>query len=201
MQIKEAAVRTSPGRRAFNEDAVLNLENIPLLAVADGMGGRGVGEVAAEMAMSCLKTNTPFLVEEARKVTQSRQSRSRLTLSRLLESSFKWAHVEISRAARDTGRRRMGATLLAAVVAGDHAYIAHVGNCRAYLLRSGTLHQLTQDHTVAAARQGVRPAGPAPASAAPAPPTAEERRLLQILGAGSIDVDLAEVPLADDDAP
>jgi protein phosphatase len=43
----------------------------------------------------------------------------------------------------------MGTTLTAAALAGDHhLQLAHVGDSRAYLLRDGTLEQLTVDHTV-----------------------------------------------------
>ena len=192
MKIKELELRSSAGRRSFNEDAVLGLEQVPLLAVADGMGGRGVGEVAAEMALSCLRTNASFLAAEIQKVERERTPQRRERLHQLLETNFDWAHREIQRAGREQGRRRMATTLLAAVIAGDHAHLAHVGNSRAYLLRGGRLRQLTQDHTVAAARETVREPGDAPSSG-------ESRRLLQIVGAGAIDVDVAQVALADDD--
>jgi protein phosphatase len=43
----------------------------------------------------------------------------------------------------------MGTTVTAAAVAGDrHLQLAHVGDSRAYLLRDGSLEQLTTDHTV-----------------------------------------------------
>lgn len=191
MQIKQAVIRSSAGTRADNEDASLYLDSIPLLAVADGMGGAGVGDVAAEIAFDCLRMYASFLVAESKRVSTKRTSRGRLNINLLLEIAFKWAHMEVSRAARAAQRRRMATTLLAVVVAGDHAYISHVGNCRAYLLRAGKLHRLTQDHTVAAARRSYQQSTEADPS--------EERRLLQIIGAGNIDVDLAEVPLADDD--
>jgi protein phosphatase len=41
----------------------------------------------------------------------------------------------------------MATTLTAAVLDQGTLYIAHVGNCRAYLIRSGTITQLTEDHT------------------------------------------------------
>lgn len=193
MQIKEAVTRSSAGGRKVNEDAALWLGDVPLLAVADGMGGGGAGDAAAEIAFDCLKVNASFLTSEARRVDTNRTSRGRLNINLLLESAFKWAHLEISRAARAGQRRRMATTLLSVVVAGDHAFISHVGNCRAYLLRGGRLHRLTQDHTVAAARRSYQTAAPTETD------PNEERRLLQILGSGNIDVDLAEVPLANDD--
>jgi|GEM_PF-504881 len=40
-----------------------------------------------------------------------------------------------------------GATALAGVIIEDRLFIAHAGRSRAYLLRNGTLKQLTEDHT------------------------------------------------------
>lgn len=191
MQIKQVVTRCSAGGRPVNEDAVMTLDDVPLLAVADGMGGEGAGDEAARIAFDCLRIYASFLTAESRHVTTQRTSRGRFNINLLLEIAFKWSHVEINRAARALQRRRMAAAMLSVVVAGDHAYISHVGNCRAYVLRGGRLHLLTQDHTVATARRSFRHVADANPS--------EERRLLQILGSGNIDVDLAEVPLADDD--
>jgi len=51
----------------------------------------------------------------------------------------------------------MGATLTAAWIDGSKLSIAHVGDSRAYLLRSGTLQQLTSDHSLVAeqVRKGI----------------------------------------------
>jgi serine/threonine protein phosphatase PrpC/CRP-like cAMP-binding protein len=182
MQIKDAITLSSPGARAHNEDAALLLEGVPLLAVVDGMGGEGVGDVAAEIALTCLRNNASFFQSEVAQAGTSGSQRRRL--GQLLESSFHWAHMEISRS-----HRRVGATMIAAVISGDRATIGHVGNCRAWLLRAGRIQQLTEDHTVAQARRAAgRPVEPS-----------DERRLLQILGAGSPEVDIAEIALAEDD--
>jgi len=42
----------------------------------------------------------------------------------------------------------MGTTCTAAVVRGRDVYIAHVGDSRAYLVRSGRIRQLTHDHSL-----------------------------------------------------
>ena len=51
----------------------------------------------------------------------------------------------------------MGATVTAAWIDGDRLSIAHVGDSRAYLLRSGALQQLTSDHSLVAeqVRRGI----------------------------------------------
>jgi len=52
--------------------------------------------------------------------------------------------------------RPHAATIVAAVVRGETAWIVAAGDCRAYLIRSGSIRQITRDHTVAAeeVRQG-----------------------------------------------
>ncbi|MEL6342732.1 MAG: cyclic nucleotide-binding domain-containing protein [Myxococcota bacterium] len=191
MRIEEVVADSRAGRRPVNEDAVLHLPQVPLLAVADGLGGGGAGDIAAQTAMDCLKNNATFLSAEAAKIAEGAASHARLNLGRVLESSVQWAHMEIQRAARQRDRHQMATALLTAVIAGSSIHIAHVGNCRAYLLRRGRLRQLTQDHTVAAARKR--------RNARTKIDPVEQRRLTQIVGMGDVDVDLAEVELADGD--
>jgi protein phosphatase len=54
-------------------------------------------------------------------------------------------------------QRGMGATITAAWLDGSRLSIAHVGDSRAYLLRSGSLQQLTSDHSLVAeqVRRGI----------------------------------------------
>jgi protein phosphatase len=44
--------------------------------------------------------------------------------------------------------RGLGSTLTAALVIGDQAFIANVGDSRTYLVRSGKLERITQDHSL-----------------------------------------------------
>jgi protein phosphatase len=43
----------------------------------------------------------------------------------------------------------MGTTLEVVVVVAGEAFVAHVGDCRTYLVRDGRARRLTEDHTVA----------------------------------------------------
>ncbi len=47
----------------------------------------------------------------------------------------------------------MGATIVAAWIDGQRLSLAHVGDSRAYLLRAGSLDQLTADHSLVAERK------------------------------------------------
>lgn len=46
--------------------------------------------------------------------------------------------------------RGLGCTVTTALVQGEHAYIANIGDSRTYLLRDGTLTALTKDHSLVA---------------------------------------------------
>lgn len=194
MQIKQVAALTRPGAsRDRNEDALLSLEQVPVFAIADGMGG--AGDVASRTALDVVRANAALLGDQVRKVAADRSSASRLDLGVVLESTFQWAHLEVQREADRHRMHNMATTLVVAAIAGDHAYIAHVGNSRAYLLRGGKLQRLTDDHSVGMLRYRSGKMSLQELQASP-----EQHRLTQVLGAGlEIDVDTAEVALADDD--
>jgi len=63
------------------------------------------------------------------------------------------ALLELSRDIRAAGAKRldckdMGTTIVAVLLTGSQAHIAHMGDSRAYLLRNGTFSQLTEDHSI-----------------------------------------------------
>lgn len=135
----DTAFRTECGPvRENNEDAVVCTDRV--VAVADGMGGPPGGEIAAAMAVA--------LVEAAftgRSIDE-------------LDAAVRSANRAIwERAAASPGLEGMGTTVCAVGLRGDGAVVVtNVGDSRAYLLRSGTLTQLTNDHSLTAelVRQG-----------------------------------------------
>jgi PPM family protein phosphatase len=135
MRIGRAAGQTDTGRRRLrNEDAFIC--EPPLFAVADGMGGARAGEVAAGLAAAAL--------EEAGSETLGADGVAAL----IVEANRRiW-----ERSLSDPKTAGMGAVVTAAVVdarAGTVA-IGHVGDSRAYLLRGGSIEQLTTDHSLVA---------------------------------------------------
>ncbi len=119
-----------------------------MMIVADGMGGMAAGEVASRQAIATglrLIQNSPkwgFKInkKEAREFFE-RVNRHLQEIDRTLtEQSYD-----------DRRLFGMGTTLTAAYSVGVDAFIVHVGDSRAYLYRSGSLQQLTKDHTVAQA--------------------------------------------------
>jgi PPM family protein phosphatase len=135
VRIGRAAATTDTGRRRrANEDAYVCRP--PLFAVADGMGGARAGEVAAQLAAAAL--------EEAATETKGEKG-----IAALIEEANRriW-----ERAVADPATSGMGTTVTAALVdetTGEVA-IGHVGDSRAYLLRGGSLEQLTTDHSLVA---------------------------------------------------
>ncbi|GCE11679.1 Stp1/IreP family PP2C-type Ser/Thr phosphatase [Tengunoibacter tsumagoiensis] len=105
-----------------------------LFIVADGMGGHAAGEVASEIAVDTV-TNV-YYQDDSQEVPPS------------LINAIRRANALIhQRAAENVLRSGMGTTCVAAVLRGNMAYIANVGDSRAYMIRNGQVHQITQDHS------------------------------------------------------
>lgn len=150
MQLEEVIALTHPGRvLETNEDALLRLEELPLLGIADGLGGPGVGDVAAQMALDAISQQSTVIAGQLEKATKDHSSRNRLALGRCLATALELASTLIHQEAEREGNPRMGASVLLATLAGSDLHLAHVGNCRAWMYRQGEMLALTDDHTVA----------------------------------------------------
>lgn len=103
-----------------------------LLAVSDGMGGAHAGEVASALTLSALQRGMAERAESAQAA---------------LEFSVTQANEQVLRAGREPGQEGMGATITAVIVYDGYAYVAEVGDSRAYVLRNGHLSQVTHDQS------------------------------------------------------
>ena len=115
--------------RDNNEDSYAAAPELGLWLVADGLGGCEGGEVAsrivAEHVAECVRNG--MSIEEA------------------IASS----HDAVIAASQDgIGKKGMGSTVVAAVLAGNAYRIAWVGDSRAYLWNQEHLVQLTRDHSL-----------------------------------------------------
>lgn len=120
--------------RRNNEDSLLDA--LPLVAVADGVGGHNAGEIASALAVDVLREWLPQLSSDG---------------GEKLQEAANDANERIySRAQSATELHGMATTLTAAWIDKGTCTIAHVGDSRAYLLRDGNLRQLTEDHSVVA---------------------------------------------------
>lgn len=128
------------GRRSRNEDRVGHWvgAEAALLAVADGLGGHSHGELAAQMAIDML--GAAF----------ESSAHSRIAApGKFLSETFGATHRAIVEEAQRRSLPDNPRTVIAACVVQDgHAFAAHVGDCRFYLIRQGRIVVRTRDHTV-----------------------------------------------------
>jgi serine/threonine protein phosphatase PrpC len=119
--------------RASNEDAAY--AGTRLLAVADGMGGHVGGEVASSTVIDSLRALD--VAVPAGEVLNALDHAVRRASSSLREL-----------AAADPSLTGMGTTLTALLWSGSSIGLVHIGDTRAYLVRDGSVFQVTHDHTV-----------------------------------------------------
>ena len=118
--------------RSSNQDSVY--AGPRLLALADGMGGHAAGEVASKVVIASL---APLDDDEPRDDL----------LAQLREAVANGNAAIAELVSQDPDLDGMGTTLTAVLFAGTRLGLVHVGDSRAYLVRGGTLSQITHDDT------------------------------------------------------
>ena len=144
------AVRSDSGlKRTSNEDSYSTRPDVGLFVVADGMGGHVAGEVASRVAVEAIEA----FIQETAGADKNRtwpfpfDPTVSLEANRL-RAAFRLANRKIASAIADSQDLRGMATTASAVLLGPQgASVAHVGDSRVYVLRSGKLDQLTHDHS------------------------------------------------------
>lgn len=134
--------------RALNEDYHRVWEYpfrdgfLTVFGVADGMGGAAAGEVASRLAIQVLDESFGRYVEAVA------DGRPVVGLDLLAEKAARLANRRVFMAANEgRGRSGMGTTLTFVTLYGRRAYLGHVGDSRAFLVRGSKIFQLTRDHT------------------------------------------------------
>jgi protein phosphatase len=117
-----------------------------VMAVADGVGGMAFGELASMLVLRSGWEQAPNSIKWTWIVTdrevEELKERVSLVFQRMHEALLQHGR-------RDPECAGMGTTLTGAYTVGPEAFVAHVGDSRAYLYRAGALVQLTRDHTKA----------------------------------------------------
>jgi serine/threonine protein phosphatase PrpC len=124
-----------------------------LMVVADGMGGSLAGERASAVAVDSIED---FCVNTLKWFFHLRGHEEGNVLNEF-QTALRQADVRVlEEAEKDPETFRMGTTLTMGYALNSDLYVAHVGDSRCYLFRSGDLRQITRDHTVVAelVRQG-----------------------------------------------
>ena len=130
---------TDKGNRGHNEDSILikKIDDIYLLAVADGVGGHRAGDFASKMAVDVLNEIVSKEYNENLSIEDLRN---------LLEKAHTIAHQKIIENAFDD-KKGMGTTLISAIIKNNKCIIANTGDSRAYLIRDGNILDKTKDHS------------------------------------------------------
>jgi len=146
----EHAGRTDTGRvRSRNEDCFACIPDLGLYVVADGMGGHQGGAEASRHACEAIEAFVRSRHEVVRDLAADPSPGNRRQVLRILGEAVRSANDRIVLAAEeDADLACMGSTVLATLLAGDRAFVAHVGDSRAYLLRDGAATLLTEDHSL-----------------------------------------------------
>ena len=149
MRIRYAAKTDVGMKRTHNEDYFDRLEEEQLFIVADGMGGHAMGEVASKMAADTL---TEFFrrTKDEEATWPYKMDRQLSYIENRLVCGIKLANWRIfEAAAKDPRCKGMGTTIVSAQVNGDKAYVAWVGDSRAYRVKpDGTNKQISRDHSL-----------------------------------------------------
>ena len=138
MEIRiRAAASSDVGRqRRSNEDAFGFDLDRGLFVVCDGVGGNAAGEIASRSAVNCLLSRFPPVVNDG--------NAGGPELQRAIQAANRAVY---QASVGDPLYRGMCTTIVAAHFDGARMWVAHVGDSRAYLLRSQSLHRLTDDHS------------------------------------------------------
>ncbi|MBQ4651019.1 MAG: Stp1/IreP family PP2C-type Ser/Thr phosphatase [Firmicutes bacterium] len=127
-------------RRSNNEDACFVLLPDKVYVVADGVGGGNAGEIASRTAVNEIAN---YVV--AHPISQLN---NKYAIVNYLQDCIDTANDKIYKMAHTYEENSGMATTIAVVHIAEHkAFIANVGDSRVYLMRSGKLVQLTEDHT------------------------------------------------------
>lgn len=136
--------------RTNNEDAIFSfigsvrsaddLSDFGVFIVADGMGGHYDGEKASAMSARSVAT---YILKNMYLPMLAGNFNNELPIVEALEEAVLRANADIVAKVPDGGT-----TITIVVMIGDIAYIAHVGDSRAYLIMRNHIEQLTRDHSL-----------------------------------------------------
>ena len=141
---------TDVGRkRENNEDSFLIDEGLSVFAVADGMGGHAGGGIASRLAVETLQSALKAERERERGPFETLSPLEDSPLPDILRGGVESACLAIFRRAQSTpALNGMGTTLTALMLSGRHAFVAHVGDSRLYLVRRKRILQISDDHSL-----------------------------------------------------
>lgn len=151
MQLIAAGITDVGLKREGNEDSFSMEDNLGLYVVADGMGGHLAGEVASQVAVEMINKSFRNWIEK--NILQDElfgPADDTLSLhGNYILSSIKLANRVVYELAMNYEQYHgMGTTVAAIHVSPSRVIAANVGDSRIYLVRDGSIEQLSKDHTI-----------------------------------------------------
>ena len=145
--------RTNVGMlRDLNQDSMLTIElnrtqqsisqPLGLYVVADGMGGHTAGEIASGTIVNSMSEKILREFMPSQIVQGGTNNHLEWLTEAVMEANTAVYNL------RNSSETDMGSTLVAAILQGNQAYIAHVGDSRAYLVNLKGIQRLTKDHSL-----------------------------------------------------
>lgn len=136
-------------RREKNEDAFLINDDRHLYLVADGMGGHLGGEYASQLAVDTIEEIVRGLEDDPEATLPEGLELKKGDYPTCLRYAIRVASQRIFEKANvEANLHGMGTTTVALLFRKNKAYIANVGDSRAYRIRSGRINQITKDHSL-----------------------------------------------------
>lgn len=142
--VMKIVAKTDKGMvRDSNQDAYAVGElpgEVAWAVVCDGMGGASGGNIASALAVKVISD----------KITASYNVKMHdASIKNLLDSAITAANLEVfDMAYAHSELKGMGTTVVCVIVRNNIAYIAHVGDSRAYLATKESIEQITTDHSL-----------------------------------------------------
>ena len=132
---RSASVTNAGKKRKENQDACLDLPEIGLWVVADGMGGHEAGEVAsAAIIEHCQQTSEPGDLNSFISEVQNRLLQVNRSIRQMASQRYNNATI--------------GSTVVVLLAYGKQCACLWVGDSRIYRLRNAKLEQMTRDHSM-----------------------------------------------------
>jgi serine/threonine protein phosphatase PrpC/CRP-like cAMP-binding protein len=148
MKIRYTAKSDVGLKRKGNEDSYLVDKRLNLFIVCDGMGGHNAGEIASCMAVRVVREALSGAIREIERHAEGDMTQRSQVRDILKEAVREASLVVFKKGKSKKDLRGMGTTLTLMLICCERAFVAHAGDCRLYLYRSGQIHQITTDHNL-----------------------------------------------------
>lgn len=139
VKIQQANLSDLGKKRKENEDyyGAFNVQDLEIFIVSDGMGGYKGGLAASHI-----------VVDTVREYFEKNYNKNG-NIIQFIKSSLEQADLRVKQKAdEDIELKNMGATVVLLIIRDDKAYIAHIGDSRAYIIRGKKINKITKDHSL-----------------------------------------------------